>query len=980
MFRLFLHPHYRQVLRPIGWLLLLLAGVELAAWWVTADALSWQFAGYTQFHLFLEIFAIIVSWLIFGVFWSINRQDQSLNLMLLAVSSLAVGWFDLLHALSFAGMPDLVSPSGAEKAINFWLMARLVSALGLLAFVFLPTRSIDKLAVRHGLLGLTLFVLATATWIGLWHPDWLPHTFHPESGLTPFKRYAEYLLVVMFAFVALGLLQKMRTLQAFDVASLFAATCILALSEYFFAGYTRVNDAFNALGHVYKIFAYAFIYRYMFNTVVQMPHELLVSSRNELERSHKLLQTIIETIPLRVFWLDRKARYQGCNTAFAHDVGLTDAQAVIGRRVTELPQPDLPGLMLQTDLQVMASAEAQLAVDLHLPGKGLDGDERWLRASTLPLRNGGDAVVGVLGIFDDITERKRVEQFQQLTAAVFESTGEAIIVTDGSNHVVMINPTFTALTGYSADEVQGRDAAMMHINESGNPDFFAQMASTLQQTNQWRGEMWCRHKNGELMVIYNSVSVIRDAQDAITLYVGSFSDVSLRKKSEELIWRQANFDMLTLLPNRNMLYDRLGQEMKKAVRTQAQVALLLLDLDLFKEVNDSLGHDAGDQLLKEAASRITACVREIDTVARLGGDEFSVVLGGLTDRAVVERIAEDILKCLAESFYLSGEQCYISASIGITCFPEDAQDLDGLLRNADQAMYAAKRAGRNRYSYFTNSLQEVAQKRMRLINELRGAVDRGEFRLHYQPIIEMASGRIFKAEALIRWQHPQRGLIGPGEFIALAEDTGLIVAIGDWVFEEAVRQVSVWRKDFQVDFQISVNKSPVQFRQESGGWSWIEHLQAMGVAGDGVVVEITEGLLMDAHVGVQQHLLEFRDAGIQVALDDFGTGYSSLSYLKKFDIDYLKIDQTFVRNLAQDPEDRVLCEAIIVMAHKLGIKVIAEGIETPQQRDILAGMGCDFAQGYLFSRPVPVENFEHLLMSACPGSATVLELTPPRRG
>jgi diguanylate cyclase (GGDEF)-like protein len=408
-----------------------------------------------------------------------------------------------------------------------------------------------------------------------------------------------------------------------------------------------------------------------------------------------------------------------------------------------------------------------------------------------------------------------------------------------------------------------------------------------------------------------------------------------------------------------MFHDRLEQEIKKAQRSGLAMALLFLDLDRFKEVNDTLGHDMGDLLLKDAARRLGRCVRETDTVARLGGDEFTVILGELQDTDCVERIAQEVLWKLAQPFRLGGELAYVSASVGITLYPADAKSVDALIKNADQAMYAAKSQGRNRYSYFTPSMQEAAQARMRLANDLRGALAGGQFSLAYQPIVELATGGIHKAEALIRWQHPERGAVGPAEFIPIAEDTGMIVDIGNWMFREAALQAARWRAARDAEFQVSVNKSPAQFRDAGKAHAtWFDYLRELGLPGSAIVVEITEGLLLDASAAVTGQLLEFRDAGLQVAIDDFGAGYSSLSYLRKFDIDYLKIDQSFVRNLEPVSEDLVLCEAIIAMAHKLGIKVIAEGVETAGQRDLLAAAGCDYAQGYLFSRPVPAGEFE----------------------
>lgn len=438
--------------------------------------------------------------------------------------------------------------------------------------------------------------------------------------------------------------------------------------------------------------------------------------------------------------------------------------------------------------------------------------------------------------------------------------------------------------------------------------------------------------------------------------LGIVRDISKQKEAEDLIWHQANFDALTGLPNRRMFRDRLEQEIRKLERTGLSLAVMFLDLDHFKEVNDTMGHDRGDDLLKAVAERLKACVRETDTVARLGGDEFVILLSEMDDLSNSERIAENILVQLIRPFELGAEPIYMSASIGITLYPTDAIDFDNLLKNADQAMYVAKAEGRNRYSYFTPSMQATAQSRMRLANDLRHAAKRDEFKLVYQPIIEIKTGKILKAEALIRWHHPQLGLISPGQFIPIAEDTGLIYELGEWVFREAIQQVQKWCVALHPDFQISINKSPVQFKNPS--LTWVHNLEKTGLPGGSIVVEITEGSLLDASDTVANKLIKFRDAGIQVAIDDFGTGYSSLSYLKKYDIDYIKIDQSFVKNMTADSSDMGLCEAIILMAHKLDMLVIAEGVETQEQYDLLAGAGCDFAQGYLLSKPISPQEFE----------------------
>jgi len=561
----------------------------------------------------------------------------------------------------------------------------------------------------------------------------------------------------------------------------------------------------------------------------------------------------------------------------------------------------------------------------------------------------------------DITERKGNEEKLKLAALVYQAIGEAIMVADADNRIVTVNPAFTGLTGYTMQEAVGQPTTLLKSGRH-NETFYQMMWHALEATGHWQGEIWNRRKNGEIYLEWLSINTVYDGNGKVRHRVAMFSDITKQKHAEQTIWEQANFDSLTGLPNRHMFYERLAQEMKKSQRMGLPLALLFLDIDHFKDINDTLGHSKGDLLLKEAAQRLLGCVRNTDTVARLGGDEFTIILTKLHEQDNIERVSQDILGQLAKPFELAGEIAYVSISIGITLYPEDTDDIDILIKNADQAMYAAKDQGRNRRHYFTVSMQEAALARMRLVADLRNALAEHQFWLAYQPIVELATGDIHKAEALLRWQHPTRGLVNPAEFIPVAETTGMIIDIGDWVFNEATQQVARWRAMHHDNFQVSINKSPAQFQKVGNGhFSWFDCLDELGLPGQSVVIEITEGLLMDAGAAITGQLLAFRDAGIQVSLDDFGTGYSSLSYLKKFDIDYLKIDQSFIRNLSPNANDLALCEAIIVMAHKLGIKVIAEGIETQEQCDLLTAAGCDYGQGYLFSRPLPAIEFETLL-------------------
>ncbi len=543
-----------------------------------------------------------------------------------------------------------------------------------------------------------------------------------------------------------------------------------------------------------------------------------------------------------------------------------------------------------------------------------------------------------------------------------QNTPLASITWDENFHCSQWNKAAENIFGYSAEEALGKHAMELVIPDQIKEEINKLYLTLLMQQDGSRNTNENKTKNGKIITCEWYNTPIKNNEGKPVGVASLCEDITARKQSEKLIWKQANYDALTGLANREMLTDRLQQEIKKAARSNHIVALLYLDLDQFKDVNDTLGHHIGDILLVEAARRLNSYVREVDTVARLGGDEFTIIMGDLDNANAVERVANDILKKLAEPFYLGDETAFISTSIGITFYPRDASEPSEMLKNADQAMYAAKKLGRNCFQYFTTSMQEDALSRMALIKDLRVALPNMQFQLYYQPIINLVTGNIYKAEALIRWHHPTRGVVSPLEFIPVAEESGLIIDIGDWVFREAAQQCARWRDASHSGFQVSVNTSPVQYMHvDFNVNAWLEYLHTLGLHGGAVAVEITEGLLMKTDSSITDILLSFRDAGIQVSLDDFGTGYSSLSYLKKLDIDYLKIDQLFVLNLKPNSEDLALCEAIIVMAHKLGLKVIAEGIETQQQRDLLSAAGCDYGQGYLFSKPVPASEFETLM-------------------
>ncbi|HSO46201.1 MAG TPA: EAL domain-containing protein [Rhodoferax sp.] len=581
-------------------------------------------------------------------------------------------------------------------------------------------------------------------------------------------------------------------------------------------------------------------------------------------------------------------------------------------------------------------------------------------------------------IVQDITRRKQTEMALRDSEArwklALESVGDGLWDLQVQRGEQYLSPNLLRMYGYEDGELK---SSVAELDALVHPDDVAQLQHDRQAhfdglTPTLKNEHRVLCKDGSWKWVHSRGMVIsRDAQGQPLRMIGTHSDITERKTADEVVWQQAHFDALTGLPNRRLMRERLVQEMKKCRRNHLKLALLFIDLDHFKEVNDTLGHDRGDDLLVEAAQRIQRCLREVDTVARMGGDEFTVIITALSDESNLQGILPKLLNALNAPFQLGLDQVFVSASMGVTVYPTDTLEVEDLLKNADQALYVAKAAGRNRFSFFTAALQEAAMQRAQLTHDLRAALSAKEFCMVYQPIVNLATGRIQKAEALVRWQHPQRGLISPAEFIPVAESSGLIVEIGDWIFAQAAAQVKAWRSHLHPEFQVSVNKSPLQFENPNPDHTpWIEQLRALGLPGESIVVEITEGLLLSNSSGVVEQLLKLRDEGINVSLDDFGTGYSSLSYLQKFAIDFIKIDQSFVRELTTDSTDLVLCQAIIAMAHALGMKVIAEGVETSEQRDLLAAAGCDFAQGYLYSRPVNAAAFESMVL----GSEEALDL------
>jgi diguanylate cyclase (GGDEF)-like protein/PAS domain S-box-containing protein len=565
-----------------------------------------------------------------------------------------------------------------------------------------------------------------------------------------------------------------------------------------------------------------------------------------------------------------------------------------------------------------------------------------------------------VGTVQDITERHLVEQQLRVAATAFESQ-EGMVITDADNVILRINRSFTNITGYSSEEAVGQSPQLLN---SGRHDaaYYAAMWDSIRSTGAWQGEIWNRRKNGEVYPEWLTITAVKDDAGTVTHYVGTMTDITLRKTAEDEIKNLAFYDPLTRLPNRRLLIDRLQRALATSARSQREGALLFIDLDNFKTLNDTLGHDKGDLLLQLVARRLEGCVREGDTVARLGGDEFVVMLEDLSENhleaaAQTETVGEKILAALNEPYQLAVHEHHSTPSIGATQFSGHQNSIEELLKQADLAMYQSKSAGRNSLHFFDPAMQSVVSARVSLESDLRHGIRKGEFMVFYQPQV-IGAGRLTGAEALLRWKHPQRGMVSPAEFIPLAEETGLILPLGHWVLEEVCAQLAAWAQNPRTArLSVAVNVSARQFRHPDFVDQVLAILDHTGANPHMLKLELTESMLVVNVEEIIAKMTVLKTHGVSFSLDDFGTGFSSLSYLKRLPLDQLKIDQSFVRDVFTDVDDGAIAQAIIALSQTLGLSVIAEGVETEEQRDFLERLGCQAYQGYLFGRPVPLAEF-----------------------
>lgn len=1071
------HESFRQAAGSAGRTVALLVLGLLLVRFLPFPALG-GLANYLPLHALLETFAIVVAGMVFVMGWYTQQTDNSLRVLVLAALFLGVAILDFSHMMSYTGMPEFVTPSSPEKAINFWLMARLLAALALLSAALLPDRSLGRYA-RHLLLLLLASGLALIHYWFLFVPASVPATFDPVTGLTEFKVISEYVLIVIYLAAALLLYRKALATLRVDYLALSAAAAITALAEIFFTFYTDVADLYNTVGHVYKIIAYAYLYNALVVYGVIAPYQQLDELRDRL-------QSTVDAIPDMVFEITRggillayhsdaaRVNLLAAPESFVgHDfrefLFAPDAVAAIEQAMQDIGKTgstsgrtymlDLPDgrhwyelsgsliskkegedsyLLLVRDVTATMIARRESERNQRILRAALDhmplgvavnsvGEEvrfeymndnfprhygvsrqalesssdfwslvyederereniksrviadvaagepehlkwedvciskkgqlpRYVTAQNIPVPEEGLSV----SLVEDVTERLLVEQELRIAATAFSSQ-EGIMITDADQRILRVNEAFSHTTGYTQEELVGQKPAILSSGKH-DEDFYRAMWQSITGKGSWHGELWNRRKNGEIFPQSLTVTAVRNSAGEITHFVGDFIDLTEIKEAEDEISRLSYYDPLTGLPNRQQFHVLLDRAVSSSAERQRIGALLMLDLDHFKTINDTLGHEAGDQLLVQVSNRLQKSVRAGDVVARYGGDEFILILAQLEREpdkaaATVQRISAMILAAVDDTYSVSGNDYYTTCSIGATLFDGVGAASSELLKQVEIALFQAKSVGRNTISFFDPEWQVAVNERALMVTEMREALKAHQFELYYQRQQD-GEGNLTGAEALVRWNHPSKGVLAPGEFIPLAEESRLISALGAEVMEMGLQQLHSWQADARFkNISLSINLSVDQFYEADFADRLIARIDELQLNPKGLTLEFTESLLMNDLELARRNIERLHKLGIRFAIDDFGTGYSSLSYLSELSVDQLKIDQSFVRNSGASSKDAAIVKTIIDMAGTMSMEVLAEGVETDEQRQFLMEQGCALYQGYLFGRPVPIDEF-----------------------
>lgn len=953
------HSTHRRVIFRVVRLLGLLALIQFVAWAIPSPPGATGVRYYLPLHELMETVSIVIAMMVFAVGWNSHGGKSSGNLVLLACLFFSIAWLDFFHTASYGGMPDFVSPNDSDKHLYPWMAARFLAAVSLLLVTLRPWDRWISNAAKYALLSALFAATLALNWIVIYHQNSLPDLFIPGQGLTPLKKNLEYLYVAINLVTAALLWVKLRKPQSFNAPLLFAAVCTMAMSEFYFTLYTTMTGAYNVLGHVYKVISYLFIYRAVVVESIDRPYLTLERTRQNLELAVRASNTGLWD------W-DLQTGQSYYSPVWKAQLGYGEDELEGRHHIWEsLLHPDDRIATLQAVTNFLA-ADNESFFENEVRMRHKDGSYHWILSRGEKQRDASGRAVRLIGSHADMTERKRAEE--RFRSAV-EASPTGMIMVNEQGLIVLTNAQTDTLFGYDAGSLLGQSIEMLippPLRNLHAQHMTAFMAHPGERRMGDRRELFARHRDGSEFRVELGLTPIVGHEAQYVL--ASVVDITSRIQSEQRINQLINFDPLTGLPNRQLLNDRVNQAIHAAQREKRRLAVLFLDLDHFKHVNDTLGHPIGDKLLIEIGQRIKLQVRDSDTVARIGGDEFVVVLTEGEENAAA-RVASKLLLSVAVPYRIESHELSVTPSIGIAMYPSDGTEFETLYRHADTALYRAKQDGRNDFRFFTSEMNSRTERMLMLESSMQQAQERGQFHLEYQPQLSMDGNQVVGVEALLRWRHPDFGMVSPAEFIPLAESNGKIISIGAWVLRSAVQQLKCWLEAGLPPMVMAVNLSAVQFRHVNLPKLVTQILLEEKLAPEYLELELTEGVAMGNPLGAVAVMDSLHERGVRMSIDDFGTGYSSLSYLKKFKIYKLKIDQSFVRDIATDADDRAIVNAIIQMAHSLGLKTIAEGVETPAQREFLRQQGCDEVQGYFFSKPLAADRIPDYV-SKIMGAAT----------
>lgn len=938
-----LHPSHRpDMVQSLWTIALLVAGVVCVG--LAPEALrKLHIPNHLTWHMGLETLSFCLSAMVFVLLFSLRDEPHPLSLSILASTLLGASLFDFWHMLSLDGMPDFITPSGSNKSIFFWLWARLLTAMGVLAVAFL---SWQRQSPRHLLSILTvlvlLFVLAVHT-LYFRFTESMPQFFIFNRGLTPIKIYSEYALMLLFAVAAIQFAVHLHRPRIFNASNLFAATLTMMLSEYFFTQFSATSDAHMLIGHVYKVVAHWLLYRAVLVETVRHPYRAMRASATQL-------QATLDALPDLVFELDEHGRYLNIH-ASTDKVPANEQTKLLGHDVSHTLAPQDSQIVMHAIGQAARNGVAQG----HIITMPIDGQPKQFELSTALKQSTPGQPKQFIMISRDVTERLRNETILNTLVKGLMQSPIGFVLTDTEYRIKMCNTFYANIVGGTPETLKGQRPSA--IPGSRTPASTWQAIRERVSTGRpWRGELIRLSPDGREHVLSTLIIPILDQAGQISNYFSHVEDITEKKQAAEQIRVLSEYNQITGLPNRDLLQEHFHYTSQQTDR----IAALWIDLDHFKDVNDVLGHPAGDTLLTILAQRMRRTLHPRDILGHLSGDDFLALLPGATQQEAATR-AQHLLNTIVKPAMVSGRELSITASIGIALYPSDANQFDSVLRLAETAMYRAKHDGRNHSCFFTPDIQSNTARILALSNALNTARQRNEFRLVYQPQIYQDRHRVFGAEALLRWYSPELGEISPAEFIPIAESSGQIVSIGEWVVETAINQLQQWQQQGLDNLTMSVNLSAVQFNQPDLPTRILNILKRTDVAPERLTLEITEAVAMKGSEQAIRQIHALTREGIRIAIDDFGTGYSSLSYLKRFNIHKLKIDQSFVRDLTTSADDQAIVLAIIRMARSLGIGIIAEGVETVAQCRMLQDYGCQTMQGFLFSPALEPEAFERFV-------------------